>query len=470
MRKILLATAAGFAAFVADGVAPAKAQTPAAAAAPQPGFSVSVTGRLRFHGAVINQDGKSAAAGVNQFGNVAVGGAKLSNFDFNTYGRIRVDLSGRNADGIIYGGRIELRHGPQDTGLTANNRLTVEDDDGNVVADDVLRGSPAGPSANAGVFVRVANGFIGTPTLGQLRFGSNGVLAVPQMYVGHIMGGIATGLLDGDFGDFIYQGQRGALANTFWYSTSSNVNRATGIAYYSPQFFGFDFGISYAANEFGFLGGCGSSGAAIFQCDRISTVTSNDYHRLRNIIDVMLRYRGTFGPVGVAASGGLRTAGTTGAGGVPPNNATARKNPTVGIIGAEVTYAGFTVGGITSFGSANRGFSAVTGNPVLPKAGADLNNGLFTWQIGARYAFGPVTVGAAYHEVRSEGSVTLPANQKDRGFGIGGSYALGPGISLFAEYVNSSVRESGRDFNALQAGTQDKFKAQVFLLGVGLGF
>jgi predicted porin len=466
MRKILLATAAGFAAFVADGVAPAKAQTPAAAAAPQPGFSVSVTGRLRFHGAVINQDGKSAAAGVNQFGNVAVGGAKLSNFDFNTYGRIRVDLSGRNADGIIYGGRIELRHGPQDTGLTANNRLTVEDDDGNVVFDDVLRGSPAGPSANAGVFVRVANGFIGTPTLGQLRFGSNGVLAVPQMFVGHIMGGIATGLLDGDFGDFVYQGQRGALANTFWYSTSSNVNRATGIAYYSPQFFGFDFGISYAANEFGFLGGCGSSGAAIFQCDRISTVTSNDYHRLRNIIDVMLRYRGTFGPVGVAASGGLRTAGTTSA--VAP--ATARKNPTVGIIGAEVTYAGFTVGGITSFGSANRGFSAVTGNPVLPKAGTDLNNGLFTWQIGARYAFGPVTVGAAYHEVRSEGSVTLPANQKDRGFGIGGSYALGPGISLFAEYVNSSVRESGRDFNALQAGTQDKFKAQVFLLGVGLGF
>jgi len=41
MRKILLATAAGFAAFVADGVAPAKAQAPAAAAAPQPGFSVA---------------------------------------------------------------------------------------------------------------------------------------------------------------------------------------------------------------------------------------------------------------------------------------------------------------------------------------------------------------------------------------------------------------------------------------------
>jgi len=439
MRKILLATAAGFAAFVADGVAPAKAQTPAAAAAPQPGFSVSVTGRLRFHGALISQDGDSANTGANS-------GSKLSNFDFNTVGRFRLDLTGRNPEGLIYGGRLEVRHAVQ--------------------AGD--------PTANANLFFRVANGFIGTPTLGQLRFGSNGVLAVPQMFVGHIMGSIGTGLLDGDFGDYIYQGAGlnaiGVLANSFWYSASGNVNRSTGIGYYSPQFFGFDFGISFAPNEYAFLGGCGTTGAAFRDCDRTSTVNDNVDHKLRNIFDVMLRYRGTLGPVGVAASGGLRTAGTTGAGGVPPNNATARKNPTVGIIGAEVTYAGFTVGGITSFGSANRGFSAVTGNPVLPKAGADLNNGLFTWQIGARYAFGPVTVGAAYHEVRSEGSVTLPANQKDRGFGIGGSYALGPGISLFAEYVNSSVRESGRDFNALQAGTQDKFKAQVFLLGVGLGF
>jgi predicted porin len=441
MRKILLATAAGFAAFVADGVAPAKAQTPAAAAAPQPGFSVSVTGRLRFHGAIISQDGKSADAGVTQSG-VAVGGAKLSNFDFNTYGRVRVDMSGRNADGIIYGGRLEVRHAPQ--------------------------AEP--PSSNAPLFFRVANGFIGTPTLGQIRFGSNGVLAVPNMYVGHIMGSIATGLLDGDFGDFIYQGQRGAIANSFWYSSTGNMNRATGIGYYSPQFFGFDFGVSYAANEFGFLGGCGSSGAAIFQCDRISTVTRNDDHRLRNIIDVMLRYRGTFGPVGVAASGGLRTADMTNA--VTP--ATARKNPTVGIVGAEVTFAGFTVGGISTFGSANRGFAS--GSLALPKTKTvnDDNDGMFSWQLGARYTFGPFTVGAAYHELRSEGRTDVPANQKDRGFGIGGSYALGPGISLFAEYINSSVRERGRtaanDFNSLQLSARDKFNAQVFLLGVGLGF
>jgi len=431
MRKILLATAAGFAAFVADGVAPAKAQTPAAAAAPQPGFSVSVTGRLRFHGAVVGQDGDSIA-----------GGEKLSSFDFNNYGRIRVDMNGRNADGIIYGGRLEIRHDAQ-----INN-----------------------PTSNANLFFRVANGFIGTPTLGQLRFGSNGVLAVPNMFVGHIMGSIGTGLLDGDGPAFWYAGPpaggtiRGAFATSFWYSSTGNLNRATGIGYYSPQFFGFDFGVSYAPSENGFLGGCNDANAPLAQCDRISTVTANGDHRYRNIIDAMLRYRGTFGPVGVAASGGLRTADTTNA--VAP--ATARKNPTVGIIGAEVTYAGFTVGGITTFGSASRGFASGAG--ILPSTGN--NDGMFSWQLGARYTFGAFTVGAAYHELRSEGSTAAadPANRKERGFGIGGSYALGPGIALYAEYLNSRVSETGVDFDGTRAGIQDKFNAQLFLLGVGLGF
>jgi predicted porin len=248
----------------------------------------------------------------------------------------------------------------------------------------------------------VANGFIGTPTLGQLRFGSNGVLAVPNMYVGHIMGSdryrSARRRLRPDFW---YAGSGGAFATNFWYSATGNLNRATGIGYYSPQFFGFDFGVSYAPSENGFLGGCNDANVPLAQCDRISTVTANADHRYRNIIDAMLRYRGTFGPVGVAASGGLRTADTTSAVG----GATARKSPTVGIIGAEVTYAGFTVGGITSFGSASRGFASGAG--ILPRTGN--NDGMFSWQLGARYTFGAFTVGGAYHELRSEGSQAVAA-------------------------------------------------------------
>ena len=435
MRKILLATAVGFAAFVADGVAPAKAQAPAAAT-PQPGFSVAVTGRLRFHGALISQDGDSVP-----------GGSKLSNFDFNTLGRFRLDFTGRNADGIIYGGRLEVRHGQSDTNT----------------------------SANAGLFLRVVNGFVGTPTLGQIRFGSNGVLAVPQMNVGHMFAGMGTGTIDGDGPDFVYLGQRGLIANNFWYTSTGNVNRAAGIGYYSPQFFGFDFGISYAPNEAAFLGTCADTNTFIEGCDRVSRVFNGETARFRNIIDVMLRYRGTFGPVGVAASGGFRTASMTSV--ITANQA--RKDPLVGILGAEVNFAGLTVGGITTFGNINRGFAS-GGNPggvtALPKtaSAAEDNDGLFSWLIGARYTFGPYTVGIGYHELRSEGRTDTPADLRERGFGIGGSYALGPGIALFADYFFSTVRERGRlaavDFNSLRAGAQDSFKAQGFLIGVGLGF
>ena len=59
MRKILLATAAGFAALVADGVTPARAQsaTEVSGQTPQPGLTGYVQGRFRFYAAWIDQDG-----------------------------------------------------------------------------------------------------------------------------------------------------------------------------------------------------------------------------------------------------------------------------------------------------------------------------------------------------------------------------------------------------------------------------
>ncbi|GIX09455.1 MAG: hypothetical protein KatS3mg116_1165 [Elioraea sp.] len=235
------------------------------------------------------------------------------------------------------------------------------------------------------------------------------------------------------------------------------MNNFTAIGYYTPQFFGFDAGISYGANEGSFNGICGAGGATFTGCDRASSSTT-DAGRLRNIVDAMLRYRGTFGPVGIAVSGGIRTAGTVD----DPTGAVDYKSPLVGIGGIQVSFAGLTVGGNIYGGSANRGFAA------LQKVGGGGENGMFGWQLGARYTIGAITVGAAYHELRSEGSQAIAANQRDRGFGIGGSYALAPGLALFAEYLWSKVSESGRDFNSFDAGTQDSFKAQVGLLGVSI--
>jgi predicted porin len=439
MRKILLATAAGFAALVADGATPARAQSAAEVSGqtPQPGLTGYVQGRFRFYGALVSQDGDSKPFGVDTdgAGPIPAGtGGKLSNFDLFTYGRIWVGADGVAANGLRYGARLEIRM-PGD-GDIGDGRGTL--------------------------FFRRTVGYIGTPTLGQLRFGTGTVAAVEQMHVGHIMGSIASGLLDGD-ANVVYTGQGGAVASSFWFS-SSVVNSFTAIGYYTPQFFGFDAGISYGANQGNLNGICGTTNGSFGGCDRASdsgggSGTNATPGRLRNIIDAMLRYRGTFGPVGVAVSGGIRTAGTVDD--ADPANADF-KNPLVGIGGAEISFAGLTVGGNIYGGSANRGFTA------LRKVGGGGENGMFGWQLGARYTIGAITLGAAYHELRSEGNQGIAANQRDRGFGLGASYALAPGLALFAEYLWSKVSESGRDFNSFETGTQDSFKAQVGLLGVSI--
>lgn len=428
MRKILLATAAGFAAFVADGAAPAMAQAGTEVtgqATPQPGLVPYVQGRYRFFGAFVSQDGDEGNGGDG-----APAGNKLSSIDFFDYARVWIGADGVAANGLRYGARLEIR---MPTGN--NNRGDVR---GNLEYRRMV-------------------GYVGTPTLGQLRFGSGTVTAVEQMHVGHIMGGIATGLLDGDAN--VVSG--GTVASSFFYS-SSLINNRTAIGYYSPQFFGFDLGVSYSPNDGNFNGNCspGNTAASFDNCDRLSdSTTQAGAARLRNQFDVMLRYRGTFGPVGVAASGGFRTAEPVDFVGAAAPNAAPFKTTTAYVGGAQVTWAGLTVGGIITGGPYNRGFTA------LPENGN--NDDAFSWQIGASYRFGAFTVGAAYHQLKTEGSVGVAADQRDRGWGIGGTWAVAPGMSLFAEYLNSSVRENGRDLNAVEAGQQDTFKAQVFMLGVG---
>lgn len=427
MRKILLATAAGFAALVADGVTPARAQSAAEVSGqtPQPGLTGYVQGRFRFYGAWIDQDGDSAdGTGID------AAGTKLSDFDFQTLGRIWVGADGVAANGLRYGARLEIR---------VAGAGTTSDERGNI-------------------FFRRTTGYLGTPTLGQLRFGSGMVTAVEQMYLGHYIGKIGTGTLDGDVPGFLYTGGGGVAATSFWFS-SSVVNNFAAIGYYTPQFFGFDAGISFGFNNNSFLGNCAtSSGTSMVGCDRISDVGAGNANQLRNIIDAMLRYRGTFGPVGVAVSGGLRHASTADAvGGAVPFN-----NPTVGIIGGEFGFGGLSVGGNIYFGDANRGFTALPDNP-----GAN-NDSMFSWQIGATYTIGAWSFGAAYHNLKSEGSTAIASDQRDQGFALGLTYNLAPGLALYAEYNYSKVKENGRDFDLQTAGIKDSFKAQGILLGVGV--
>lgn len=448
MRKILLAGAA-VGAIAMVGVPEASAQGiefphPWAPtnAGPQlrttPGVKVRVAGRYRFYATIINQDGDKTAAG-----------DKLSNYDFYDYARLWLGMDGMAENGLQYGATLEVRMG---SGANARG-----DDRGN------LR-------------YRRMYGYVGTPTMGQIRVGSGQVQAVELMYTGHMNGKYGTGLWDGDSPASI--ATISSVANNFWFSASGG-NNSSAIGYYSPQFYGFDFGVSYAPNN-GNFGGDGSCGTIGPNCDRLSDSTVwQGTIKPTNTFDIMARYRGTFSGVGLAVSGGYRGSSTVD--GV--NNAVNQVNTfdglSLGILGAEGSVAGFTFGGQITFGRGNfangltgaaAGLTPLAKKTTAPGRVAVLDNDdMFGWQIGAGYTFGAFNVGLAYGETRSEGSQTVTGNRTDKMFGLGGTYAVAPGFNLFAEYMYGQRKESGWDFVAGRAGTSNN-KVDVNLFTIGTGF
>ncbi|MFQ3623100.1 MAG: porin [Acetobacteraceae bacterium] len=416
MRKILLATAVGFAALVADGATPASAQsgTQVTGQTPQPGITVAVRGYHRFHyGHVSQKNGQSSPA------------RSLDKNDFNSRGQIQVLATGRAENGLIYGADLVLNI------------------DGNRPPADILGGQSA--ISNRAVEWDEMYTFVAMPTLGRLEFGDQDG-AVNQLRVIGAIEGFGAGGVNGDIGSFA------TTRPVFLESGQLGLDDATKIIYLSPQFFGFDFGASYAWNLGDGRRNCGTLSDA---CQTLKATTSN-INRARNVFDAALRYRGTFGPVAFAANGGV-TFGSS----VDIIGADDYKSPRVYNIAATATFAGFTVGAEYLWGRINNG--GLTG---LLRSGQADSDGARQFFLGATYTFGPFVVGAHYYNLRTEGSQTNLADRTDEGFAFGGRYTLAPGLQLVAEYVEQTAKEK-RDGGGDPLIDQ---RARMVLTGVRVAF
>lgn len=435
MRKILLATAAGFAAFVADGVAPAKAQAPAPAATPQPGISVAIRGYQRFHYANVSQkNGQSGTIGTPPNTQTL----SLDKNDFNSRGQLQVLATGRTADGLIYGADLVLNI------------------DGNRPPAEILGGRSA--ISNRAVEWDEMYTFVALPSLGRLEFGDQDG-AVSQLRVISAIEGFGSGGVNGDLGSFA------TTRPVFFESGQLGLDDATKIIYLSPQFFGFDFGASFAWNLGDGRRGCGTLSTA---CQTLKS-TDQNINRARNIFDFALRYRGTFGPVAFAANGGV-TLGSA----VDIIGAADYKAPRVYNIGATATFAGFTVGAEYLWGRVNTlGLSGIVlsgSNVVTTGLLPDGQNadGARQYFVGATYTFGPFVVGAHYYNLKTEGSPGIANDRTDQGFAFGGRYTLAPGLQLVGEYVEVRARERGN--TDLAPNGTDSIRASMVLAGIRMAF
>jgi hypothetical protein len=202
----------------------------------------------------------------------------------------------------------------------------------------------------------------------------------------------------------------------------NNSGDATKITYFTPRFAGFQIGFSYTP-EFSSTASTANcafrqGGGPVANCPS----NSNDF---RSALDVGVNYLGKFGDVGVALYAGYFTAGFDRgvAGGNNNNNTSPSANGRwkSWATGAQIAYAGFTLGG--AIGRDNNGLKG--------------NNATRWYSAGLMYETGPWQLSVGWWGGRnSEKSVTSTTAQNRAGrdkidiFEVGANYALSPGIKL----------------------------------------
>jgi predicted porin len=228
----------------------------------------------------------------------------------------------------------------------------------------------------------------------------------------------AAGALGGDAVWDEFVSNAGLFAGSPYVTSGINDgNDATKVVYLSPQFAGFDFGASYAANA-------GEGERVDTQRDRVGTA-ANPGGVVDNEISVALRYRGTIGAVGLQAGAGAMW------GEGPARTAAAEfESISAYFFGAQIAAYGFAIGGEYAFGKYN---GASVGRTAIRK---DLDDSSH-WLAGATYTIGSVVLGAVYGQGTQDNGGTL----KDREhsvWGVGVLYNLAPGLGLYAAYNSVS--------------------------------
>ena len=451
MRKVLLATVAGLAswgAVASDAHAQAAVQAPTqsnasystyqggvalpSASAPNPGtVVVRLNGRVRFYAYEAN-DADASVGTATTLAN------KQNKYGFAEYARLYPGFDGVAANGLKYGASLEIR---QDTSAPAGGGAN-----GSVSGQDPKR---------AGLYFRRVWGYLGTDAVGTVRLGS--VDQPTSLY------------LTGNFENFNDAGWNGDLPGFFagndqpvWpFSDIGSYYTTNKAVYLSPQIFGFDLGVSYEPSTANLSGNdnCNYPGGSFTTsygqsttsyCDRASSTNSNaESARRRNTFDMLVRYRGTFGPVGIAATAAYITGSHVDYnGGAAINNSPLASGGgnynyqglNIGDFGAAVTLAGFSVGGHYTTGKFN-GTVANTLPTGFPDANAYLG--------GASYTVGPIVVGASYFVTESAGDLGnafYGRQRKDQGIAAGGTYSLAPGISIFLSALWGERKQNGYNF------------------------
>ena len=199
-----------------------------------------------------------------------------------------------------------------------------------------------------------------------------------------------------------------------------------GITYVSPTFYGLTFGATYKPNS---------------SEDNRNTVELKQ-QTAADIYGAGVLYANTFGGVGVKADFGWATYT------VENSVAVGKTGVNEYSTGANLSYAGFTLGG---------SYRQVVADAVLNSLDGK------AWDIGLQYASGPYAVSLSYFQSQVEGNVANSSEDEIEFIQLSGKYNLGAGVDALASVGHAKFEdETGLDAN--------ENKGWVVMTGLSLAF
>jgi len=423
------------------------AQLPGGVANPTPGTMV-----VRLNGRLWTEIGVGGGSGY------VAPGFKANPYSIGTYMRLYPGVDAMATNGLRYGAQVEIRENFR--AISTGSGTTVGSGN-NALASTSNTGVSALTSGQT-LYVRRAFAYLAGANWGLIRMGqTDGVTGIFD-------NGITTGqqagqgLWNGDAP--IVAGGAGSVTYP-WLSQQGAEYGSNKILYLSPQFAGFDFGFDWAPNN----GNQESGGFTASSGDPqlSSSIANVDGARWTNMYKVGARYQGTFGPVALYGFGAYIGSGHVNVPGFTPVAGSSfngkYQGMSAGFVGAEVTFAGFSVGGAWQGGRYNETFALAPENATNAQA----------WSINGLYQTGPFTIGATYYQFDDQGAVALTgfSQQHQNAFGIGGNYQAAPGLQFFWEYLYGQKHQGGFNYISGTVGSaNNNVHTQAFLVGTQVGW
>ena len=460
MKKFLFATTALVGLYTASALADAP--------------TVTVGGQLNFEAGARSQK--------NAFKNANVGGVAASsdlsatgnnpntgglnkpvtynqkNFKFNNQTRVYVKAEGKSDAGFIYGGVVNLKT----TANTTGNAVPQKTDNTYIYFESELGRLELGSNYSAAKALKVDSNNLSRASGGAGGGNWSNYVTPFNNLVGDALNYSTYPAMFWTSADHI---------SDFGLAQSGAIEQSRKIAYFSPRYAGFQFGLSYAADSDN-VGDIGN-----FDLVSYSNGALNDkgVRTVKNLFSGGVNYTQQFDQVTLALSA-TGEAGSSNTHNLRDINwdktASGKKHPLKGYaLGANLTYANFTIGG--SYGAANKKFLAndLLANSCMLGKVANCGNGLSNnhphyWTAGASYVQGPFGASLSYMQSNVQ-------RNKYTNWSLGADYQLAAGMMPYVEANWFSLKASNNTPRAtvgLPTSLNLRNRGSVYIVGTQFSF